>query len=319
MPPTRRRPPSNQPPARRPKVAGLRRPGQDQPEQHPERPEELTQRIERVRDEPKPTPPAPPARRPRPRPAPEPPEPEDEEPTSESAVWTEPEQVERPAAEQARTSTYTSGLAARRAARAAEAEESVPEPEVNEPDEPVAGPEAKPARRSTRTTVLVVLGAVTVVCGGLAAWFGVEDHDLTSGVVGGNTALTDTAATSQISGQVTSAINTMFSYDYQNLDKTKTAVQKLLVGNAISQYNQLFKTVEQQAPQQRLVLTTSVVDTGVKMIQGDRASVLVFANQTDVRASDNTKASGGTMFSVQVVRQGGQWKISNIDTFNSTS
>jgi len=75
--------------------------------------------------------------------------------------------------------------------------------------------------------------------------------------------------------------------------------------------------VRAQAPKQKLVLTTTVTSTGVESITGDRARVLVYADQ---RNTSTAAGSGGTtyaaaMFAVDAVRQDGTWKIASIDTF----
>ena len=116
--------------------------------------------------------------------------------------------------------------------------------------------------------------------------------------------------------QVETAVNTVFSYNYTNMQKTETAVQRLLTGNALCQYNVLYKVVQQQAPSQKLVLTTSVQAKGVEMLQGDTARVLLLVQQTDTRATTNQTSTSQSMIAVNAVKQGGAWKISGIDTFN---
>jgi Mce-associated membrane protein len=188
-----------------------------------------------------------------------------------------------------------------------------------EPEPPTGDDPAEVAQERSRLLVPVVLAVVAVLIGGLAAWFGVEWSHVRSGGSASNTALTDSATTSEISGQVTSAVNTIFSYDYTNMQKTEKAVQQLLTGNALCQYNQLFKVVQQQAPAEKLVLTTTVVSKGVELLQGDTARVLLLVDQHDTRASTNQTSDSPSMFAVNAVRQGSVWKISAIDTLNGTN
>ncbi|MDH6125063.1 hypothetical protein P3T39_002010 [Kitasatospora sp. GP82] len=88
-------------------------------------------------------------------------------------------------------------------------------------------------------------------------------------------------------------------------------------------------------PQQKPVLTTTVTDAGVAVIDGDRARLLIFADQRNTGTADNGKpAADGTgqaktgtdqskadtayppaMFAVDAIRQDGAWKIADIDTF----
>ncbi len=115
--------------------------------------------------------------------------------------------------------------------------------------------------------------------------------------------------------QVAAAVNTIFSYSYADTARTRTAAQQLLTGAAISQYNQLFAIVQKQAPKAKLTVTTRVTNIGVELLTGDRARVLVFANQQDTSAGTAKTIYGGAMFAVSAVNEHGKWKIDNIDTF----
>jgi Mce-associated membrane protein len=188
---------------------------------------------------------------------------------------------------------------------------------VGEDVEPVAEPvieDAEPVRRAG-LKVPALLAVAVLVIGGLAAWFGVEWTRVSSG--DGNTALTDSATTSQVSGQVTSAVNTVFSYNYANLAKTQRAVHQVLTGTALCQYDELFSEIKQQAPKQKLVLTTTVVAKGVSLLQGDTARVVMEVHQHDTRATTNQTSDAKSVLAVNAIRQGDTWKISSFDTFNS--
>lgn|SRR6266568_3270499 len=196
-------------------------------------------------------------------------------------------------------------------------EPSAPPP-AREPEPDLAAqPETEIADEQPRQRGLllpVALAVVAVLIGGLASWFGVGWAHARGQVQ--NTALVDGAGTAAVSGQVVSAVSAIFSYNYTNMQKTETAVQHLLTGNALCQYNLLYKVVKQQAPSQKLVLTTTVQAKGVEMLQGDSARVLLLVQQTDTRASTNQTSTSQSMIAVNTVKQSGVWKISNIDTFN---
>lgn len=167
--------------------------------------------------------------------------------------------------------------------------------------------------------VPIVLAVVTVILGGFAVFAGIQAASLNSGVSAENTAITDNAGTSEVIGEVTSAVNTLFSYNYTDLAKTQNAVKTLLTGNAVCQYNTIFKTVQDQAPSQKLVLTTTVVDSAVQMLQGDTARVLLVVDQHDTRATTNQSSDSTAAFAVNAIQSGGKWKISEIDTFNGAN
>lgn len=174
-----------------------------------------------------------------------------------------------------------------------------------------------PAPRRARLVLPALLAALTVLLGGFAALAASRTAALHDSVAGHNTALTDTARTSEVKGQIAQAVNAVFSYDYADPARTDTAAKRLLTGKAVQQYAAMLAEVRKQAPVQKLVLTTTVTDTGVTTIDGDRAHVLVFADQ---RNTSTAKAGAGStyaaaMFTVDAVRQGGTWRIAAIGTF----
>ncbi len=178
---------------------------------------------------------------------------------------------------------------------------------------------AGPGRRPTGMPVPIALAAAAVVLGGLAVWFGLEAHALRSGATAQNTALTDNARTSEVNGQVISAVNTLFSYDHRDADRSQRAARNLLTDEAVQQYNDLFRMVRRKAPQRKLVLTTTVTHSGVTTLRGDRAHLLIFADQTNTRTDTGRTTYAGAMLAVDAVYQDGRWKISNIETFDGSS
>jgi len=173
-------------------------------------------------------------------------------------------------------------------------------------------------RRSRTRLVAVILGLITVVLAGFGVWATLEAHSLRSTAAPPNLALTDGTATSAVNRQIGHAINTVFSYNYADTGATRRAAQDLLTGPAIHQYNTYFALVTRDAPAQKLVVTTRVTNSGVELLSGNRARVLVFANQQDTRAGTHQSSYAGALFAVTAVRQGNRWKIENIDTFNGS-
>lgn len=208
-------------------------------------------------------------------------------------------------------------LAARRALRAESEPELEAEPEATPPLEPSpAGKEGKGGRLHRPFGPMFwpsLLTTATLVLGGLAAWFGTQAAGVTGAPSAQNLALANTAETSQVTAQVTSAINVLFSYDYSAPDPTTKAASRLLTGAAVRQYAALFAQVKKDAPAQKLVVTTTVTSAGVELLTPDTARVLVFAAESD-RKAGGTPATAGAMLAVNVVRSGSTWKISGIDT-----
>jgi Mce-associated membrane protein len=160
------------------------------------------------------------------------------------------------------------------------------------------------------------LGALAVTLGSLAIWFGVAASSTGNGVDEQNTALTDAAATAQVNQQIDKEFSTIFSYNYADTAKTLQAARTVLTGKAVGEYASLFKVVEQDAPKEKLVLTTTVTNSGVERLAGRTARVLIFANQRDTSASRQITDSGA-MLAINAVQVNGQWKIASIDAFSS--
>jgi Mce-associated membrane protein len=187
-------------------------------------------------------------------------------------------------------------------------------------EEVTESPAAVPSPRPRWHRVLpVAFGAATVILGALGAWAAVEAHDLRANAASANDALVDASATRAVTRDVTSAVNTIFSYSYADTARTKSAAQRLLTGPAIRQYNQLFALVQQQAPREKLVVTTRVTNVGVELLTGGSARLLVFANQEDSKAGTSQASYGGAMFAVTAVNQRGRWLIESIDTFTGST
>jgi Mce-associated membrane protein len=176
-------------------------------------------------------------------------------------------------------------------------------------------PDAGQGRAPLRLRLPAVLGVATVLLGAFGAWATVQAHDQRATNAQQNLALTNGPATSAVRRQVSSAIQAIFSYSYTDTAKTRRDAQNLLTGPAIRQYDQLFSLVQKDAPTQKLVVTTSVTNSGVEFLTGSSARILIFANQQDSRAGTGQTSYAGAMFAVTAVLTGGTWKISNIDTF----
>jgi Mce-associated membrane protein len=194
--------------------------------------------------------------------------------------------------------------------------------EAESAGEPEAGQAAAGEHVREPLLLPVCLGIVAVALGGLAVWFGLKSGGTPAAATGfgpgtPNAAIVDQAATTQVTQQIDTAVDRIFSYNYADTGRTADAARGLLTGPASAQYATLFKVVEQQAPKEKLVLTTTVTNSGVEMLNGDTARLLIFANQKDTGAAKASTTEAGAMFAVTAVKQNGQWKIDNIDTFSA--
>ncbi|MFF8596426.1 hypothetical protein ACF061_34345 [Streptomyces sp. NPDC015220] len=192
-----------------------------------------------------------------------------------------------------------------------------------------AAPRRRTIRRPNRSAGLALLCLLTLVLGGFAGWAHARAQNLRDDPAVRNTALSDAARTSEIKGQTEKAVAALFSYDHANPGAYEKAAETLLTGKAVAQHKALLDTVRARADQQKAVITTTVTDSAVERIDGDRARVLVYADQSSVSTAGTKPSAGregkqaaqdegtyaGAMFAVDVLRRDGHWLVSGIDTF----
>ncbi|WP_405633081.1 hypothetical protein [Streptomyces sp. NBC_01174] len=167
-----------------------------------------------------------------------------------------------------------------------------------------------------RIRLPAVLCAATLLLGAFAAWSFTSAGALRDEPSRQNTALTDIGRTSEVKGQITQAVGAVFSYDYASPGKSDLAARKHLTGKAVQQHKDMLAEVRAQAPKQKLVLTTTVTESGVEFLDGDRARLLVFADQSNTRTGKEGETTyAAAMFAVDAVRRGDTWRIAAIDTF----
>jgi Mce-associated membrane protein len=182
--------------------------------------------------------------------------------------------------------------------------------DVDPPDEETDPPRFAAFRGPRRVAVL--LGVVAVLLAGVGIWALVAADNLRSSAATRNSALVDTGRTAEVSAAVSSALNQIFSYSYDKTEETEQAAKAVLRGSALDTYDKLFAEVRDKAPAQKLVLTTRVVSSAVQSLEGDRARVLVFLDQSATRADTNTTNAAAAQLSVTVKRAGGHWVITDL-------
>ncbi|GLZ39979.1 hypothetical protein [Actinokineospora sp. NBRC 105648] len=180
--------------------------------------------------------------------------------------------------------------------------------------QPAAG---RPAKQRWPSWVgIAVPVALIVVLTGAGLWFKGEADSLTAAADSTNRAITDPAATSEVIGKLTVAVERTLSYSYTDLDANAKAVKETLAGTAVCEYDKLFGQLKQLAPAQKLVLTTKVRQIGVQRLEADKADLLVFVDQSTTRADQDQTSASGAQFGIRAERSGGVWKITDFDMFN---
>ncbi|WP_435285549.1 hypothetical protein [Streptomyces bacillaris] len=192
-----------------------------------------------------------------------------------------------------------------------------PEPEPETEAEPAPDPPRRPTTRRRRAATLpALLCALTVLLGAFAAWAFGSAAALRDEPARQNTALTDIARTSEVKGRIGEAVGAVFSYDYASPARADRAAETHLTGRAVQQHKDMLAEVREQGEKQKLVLTTTVTASGVEYLDGDRARLLIFADQSNTRTGkDEETTYAAAMFAVDAVRRGDTWRIAAIDTF----
>ncbi|TWF93149.1 hypothetical protein [Saccharopolyspora dendranthemae] len=320
MPTNRRSGTNRQPAARRPKVAGLRKPTAS-PASTPVEDEHVNGNAtpEAAEQEPKTAEPAAPE-------AAEPASAEVSEAAADSASSEESSaagSADEPAVDEpsdAETSTPESSAAETSAAESSAAETSAAKSSQAESEESgsedAAEPESEESKSeeqdSGKTGSPWVLWSATAVLAALAIFFGVATYTTYNTGSAANEALTSAGETSEVNGQISEGVEKLFSYDFNDTAKTENAAKDLLVGSAVQKYNELFALVKQQAPQQQLIVTTTAKNSAVTHLEGDRAEVLVFLDQHAMRANTGESNIGPAQLSVSAEKQGDKWKITQL-------
>jgi Mce-associated membrane protein len=168
--------------------------------------------------------------------------------------------------------------------------DAAPEPGT-EPDQETqrtdAPAEKGPPNGRLRRAALAATAAVLVL-GGCGFFYAA--HQVRSQAPAQNHALTDTEATTRVAGEVGDALARIFSYTPDGTAAAERSANTVLDGRAARQYETLFARVRDDLAEQRVTLSTRAVRTGVIELDGDRARLLVFLDQTSHR--DEGKAKG---------------------------
>ncbi|MFC8229669.1 hypothetical protein [Streptomyces sp. NPDC057287] len=165
-----------------------------------------------------------------------------------------------------------------------------------------------PRRAAWRRGLAVVLAVALLAVGAVLL---VEARHLRDTPATSNRALTDTAETTRVVGDVSSALGKVFSYSPQGTAATKGSAKRLLAGRALQQYAALFGQVEKQAADQKLTLTSQAVRAGVTRLGTRSAHLLVFLDQVYEREG-KAPTTAAAQLSVTAELRGSRWVIVDI-------
>lgn len=121
----------------------------------------------------------------------------------------------------------------------------------------------------------------------------------------------DVDATLEVRSAVTRSVNKVLTYRFDDVEATVRSAEDLLRRNAREEYRRLFTQVSANAPEQRLTVTTRVVDTAVLSLTEEHARVLVFADQTATRSGGEPTHAAAQLL-VTVERHDGRWLVTDL-------
>ncbi|MFE0773429.1 hypothetical protein [Streptomyces sp. NPDC058861] len=157
--------------------------------------------------------------------------------------------------------------------------------------------------------IALLATVLALLLGGSAFFYGA--HQLRSTPSARNHALTDTAATTRVGGDVGEGLARVFSYAPARPDAAERSAGTVLGGRAARQYADLFAQVRAGLVEQRITLTTQAVRTGVIELKGNTARLLVFLDQTS-RRGEAPATSAAAQLTVTAEFRDDRWLIVDI-------
>ncbi|WP_244931822.1 hypothetical protein [Nocardioides sp. W7] len=153
---------------------------------------------------------------------------------------------------------------------------------------------------------------IAVMLFAVAAILGVQARSLSQDPALDNRAQLDETGQAGVVTVVTRGLTQVLSYDYTQPDATRAFADQVLSGQAREQYDTLFASLSERAPGQQLMLSVVVQATGVRELTTDKATLLVFLDQTSARADDEEKSVSAAQLSVTAEREGRSWVITGL-------
>ncbi|MEJ3653891.1 hypothetical protein WEH80_12995 [Actinomycetes bacterium KLBMP 9759] len=172
-----------------------------------------------------------------------------------------------------------------------------------------------PAQVRKQPWVVPALVGAVVLFTGLAANFGIAAAALRFDPAAANTALVDPAATAQVSGELSDALVSIYSYDFARLDENEKAALAVSTPAYAEKYKQVFGVIREQAPKLQAVMSAVVRKAAVQSIDGDRAVLVAFIDQRGVRVdTDGKQKETSAPGRVEVIgeRVEGKWKVADV-------
>jgi Mce-associated membrane protein len=163
-----------------------------------------------------------------------------------------------------------------------------------------------------RMRMLTGLSVVAVLLVALTVIFGVGWNAARASGPTANQAFVDSDGTAEVVGQVSRAIVTVYSYNYQTLPQNEADAKTVLTDKLAAQFDKVFGPVKKLAPGQQATMQVTVPAAAVSLLQGDRARLLMMINLTGTRGQDKQSTSATARLVVDARKIDGRWKISEV-------
>ena len=164
----------------------------------------------------------------------------------------------------------------------------------------------------TNKGTIIVLSAVFTAVEVATVLLGAQVRDVPANN-GDNDAFLDTASTSALTDEVGKIVAAAFTFTPATVPATDKAAHDALTGRATAQYESLYRPLLQQAQSKGLNVTTTVRAIGVTALNGDRAQLLVLADQAAKSTATGQSDLGPAHLDLIVERHDGHWKIASIE------
>jgi Mce-associated membrane protein len=114
------------------------------------------------------------------------------------------------------------------------------------------------------------------------------------------------------------AINTLWSYTPENMDKLPDRSARYLGGDFEGQYRKYVDAIAATNKQAKVTSNTKVVGTAVESLRGSEATAIVYTNTTSTTPqSNNIPSMKYLSYRLDMTRYGRDWRVTKMSTVTS--
>lgn len=160
--------------------------------------------------------------------------------------------------------------------------------------------------------IAVTLAVLLAAGAGVLVWLYFSASDASD-----NKAQVDAMASNRAEEEISAAVQTLFSYDYTKLKGRDEQVNDLLASDKLrDQFATLNCAVADQAPKQQLSTASRVSYAAITDMRDDTAKAMVFVESVWERKSTKQRDAGAAALGVTAKLVGDSWKITDINFYD---